>query len=242
VREVDVLVNGAKKLGIEIEQGCLEKFLIYTELIMKWNKKFNLVGVKKIEDLFQGHFLDSLWCSKGFAMGEVGSLLDLGSGAGLPAIPLKICFPKIHLIMVESQQKRCSFLEEVIKVLGLENCQVIGERSEILAHDQQYREKLDCVTARALAPLNVLLELGIPFLRCGGRLIALKGRAVDKEVASAQYAFKKLGARLETIIPYCFEGETGRHVVVICKEAQTPDIYPRKPGIPAKRPLVSMND
>lgn len=240
--EADVLVNGARELGIEIEPGSLEKFILYAELILEWNKKFNLVRVRRIEDLFQDHFLDSLWSSKGFAIGEIDNLLDLGSGAGLPAIPLKICFPKLRVIMVESQRKRCRFLEEVINVLQLEECQVIWERSELLAHNQQYRERFECVTARALAPLNVLLELGLPFLKCGGRLIALKGRAVDEEVATAQYALDELGARVEEIIPYCFQGEIGRHVVIVRKEVLTPDTYPRRPGIPAKRPLVATKD
>lgn len=239
---MEILVEGARELDIEIGSVEMQKFRLYAELLREWNKKFNLVRLRERDELFREHFLDSLWCCRGYDLKGVSNLLDLGSGAGFPAIPLKICFSHMHVVMVDSQGKRCRFLQEVIRVLQLENCRVAWERSESMAHDLKHRERYDCVTARALAPLNVLLELGVPFLKYGGRLIALKGHDIVRELDDAQYAMDVLGARMEKIIPYSFTGEMGRHVVTFIKEVKTPKIYPRRTGIPAKRPLRERKD
>ncbi len=237
-RGMQKLVAGARELGLEIEGGMQERFQIYAELIRSWNRRINLVRLQDEENLFCRHFLDSLWCSRGCELVAVERLLDIGSGAGFPAVPLKICFPHLQVVMVESQAKRCRFLEEVIDALRLEGCRVIWERSENLARDPNHRETYDCVTARALAALPVVLELGVPFLKRGGHLLAMKGRHLQEELGQSAFAMSVLGVRLERIVPYVFEGEEGRHIVSFVKEEPTPEDYPRRAGIPDKRPLL----
>lgn len=233
-----ILIAGARELGLEIGHREAEKFQLYADLIRSWNRRINLVRLRDEEDLYREHFLDSLWCSRGCDLTEVEKLLDLGSGAGFPAVPLKICFPHLQLVMVESQAKRCRFLEDVVTALQLEGCRVIWERSENLARNQEHREVYDCVTARALAALPVLLELGVPFLRCGGHLLALKGRHLQEELELSGYAMSILGVRVAQVIPYAFSGEEGRYLLSLVKERPTPENYPRRAGIPEKRPLL----
>jgi 16S rRNA (guanine527-N7)-methyltransferase len=181
--------------------------------------------------------LDSLWCSSVIDLKEAAPLLDLGSGAGLPGIPLKICFPEASLSLLESQQKRCLFLKEAISRLELEDCEVLNGRAEDLAHERNYREKFGCVTSRALAQMSTLAELALPFVAQDGHLVALKGSAAEEEIVKASYALDLMGGVVERVITYHFPGEKGRNVVSVKKIKPTPENYPRRPGIPTKRPL-----
>lgn len=235
---MDLLIKGAEQIGIQLGELEQEKFRLYAEMIEKWSKKINLVSYQSEEELYRAHFLDSLICSMGYNFQKAERAIDLGSGAGFPAIPLKICFPNLRFWMVESRQKRCDFLQRVIETLNLKDCFIIWDRIENIAHQEEYRGVFDCAVARAVAPLSVLLELGLPFLKCNhGKLIALKGYEVHKEIKIAERALDILHGKVEKVIPYSFPGEKGRHLVVIAKEEETPSRFPRRPGVPAKKPL-----
>ena len=234
---MELLITGAREIGLNIGEEEQQKFLAYCELIKEWNKVINLVRYHNEEELFRAHFLDSLMCSRVYDLKLPTKVIDLGSGAGLPAVPLKICFPNMDIIMVESQKKRCKFLQRVVQELELKNCVIVWDRLENMAHQEEYRERFDCAVARALAPLRVLLELGLPFLSGSGKLIALKGFAVQDEIATADCALKILGGRVASVLPYSFPGEKGRHVVVVAKNKETPTEFPRRPGVPARKPL-----
>jgi 16S rRNA (guanine527-N7)-methyltransferase len=236
--DIQELVAGARGLGIELTAEQKQQFKDYADLLLEWNQRVNLVRVGGREELMRVHMLDSLWCSVAPDLRRASRRLDIGSGAGFPGIPLQICFPETNLCLLESQQKRSLFLTAVTKRLGLENCQVLTGRAEDLARDKSYRAVFGCVVSRALAPLATLVELAIPFLAVGGCLIALKGSAARGEINEAAYALDALGGTVERVITYCFPGEQGRNVVAIKKVASTPERYPRRSGIPAKRPLL----
>ena len=236
--EIKDLVAGARGLGIEIGPVQQRQFQDYADLLLEWNRRMNLVRVRGREELMRAHMLDSLWCSAAKELRGNLRLLDIGSGAGFPGIPLRICFPELKLCLLESQQKRSLFLAETIRRLGLENSMVLTGRAEELARKEPYRDGFDCVVARAVAPMTVLVELAVPFVAVGGNLIALKGGAAEEEIAGAAYALEQVGGAIERAIPYRFSGENGRCVISIKKVVPTPERYPRRPGIPAKRPLL----
>jgi len=231
------LAEGARGLGIEISPPQLQQFQVFADLLLEWNKRMNLVRASGVPELMRAHMLDSLWCSSAIDLRRDLRLLDIGSGAGFPGLPLRICFPDLRLSLLESQQKRSLFLAEAIGKLELDRCEVLTGRAEDLAHNGQYRDGFDCVVARALAPMATLVELALPFVRPGGYLVALKGTDAAGEIAGAAYALEQIGGALERVVPYGFPGEKGRHVISIKKEAPTPERYPRRPGIPAKKPL-----
>lgn len=231
------LLEGARSLGIAIDREKMEKFLEYERLLEEWNAKLNLVRYKGRMELYTAHFLDSLWCAgvAGFPAGA--KVLDLGSGAGLPGIPLKICFPEASVYLLESQKKKCLFLEAAVEKLGLKGCFVVNRRAEIYARDEK-RGFFDVVVSRAVASLAVLLELALPLLSEGGRMVALKGRDIEEEVRDAEHACEVLGGRLVEVVPYSVAGADRRHAVAYEKVGATPEEYPRRPGMPQKRPLT----
>jgi 16S rRNA (guanine527-N7)-methyltransferase len=236
--EIKELVAGARGLGIEIGPVQQRQFQDYADLLLEWNRRMNLVRVRGREELMRAHMLDSLWCSSAIDLRGNLRMLDIGSGAGFPGIPLRICFPELKLFLLESQQKRSLFLAEAIRRLGLDNSMVLTGRAEELARKETYRESFACVVARAVAPMTVLAELAIPFVAKGGQLIALKGGTAEEEIAGAAYAVEQVGGVIERVIPYRFPGENGRSVISIKKVVPTPERYPRRSGIPAKRPLL----
>lgn len=236
-QELEILVAGARELGIVLGPEQQGQFCLYAELLLEWNKKTSLVRIRSLAELFRSHFLDSLWCAAGCAFRDGHRLLDLGSGAGFPGIPLKISFPGVQVFLLEAQRKRCAFLREVCRALELDTCTVLAGRAEDLGRLPGLRAAFDRVVVRALARLPVVLELGLPFLQPGGLLVALKGRDVERELEEARAALEVLGGEVARVVPYRFPGEVGRHVVVIGKVAPTPDGYPRRAGLPARRPL-----
>jgi 16S rRNA (guanine527-N7)-methyltransferase len=168
-----------------------------------------------------------------------GSLkvVDIGTGAGFPGIPLKICLPQLEMYLVESQRRRCVFLHEVIAALGLQGCYLLANRAEILAQDRRYRAVFDRAVVRALGSLPVILELSLPFLKEGGFLVAMRGLEAQEEVTKSKCALKLLGGELTAIIEYQVGGRQVHHLVVVRKVHETPPHYPRRPGIPQKRPI-----
>jgi 16S rRNA (guanine527-N7)-methyltransferase len=238
------LRTGARSLGLTLTDQQLAAFQDYYQELVGWNKKFNLTAITEYDQVQVRHFVDSLSCLLALVRppcsrnGAPLSCIDVGSGAGFPGIPLKIYCARMHLVLLEATAKKVRFLEHVVAHLGLEDVQSIWGRAEELAHDPAHREAYDLVVARAVAELPVLAEYTLPFCRLGGRVVAQKGRSAQEESQAAAYALTLLGGRLHKVIPVELQGlAEARNLVVIEKVARTADRYPRRPGIPAKRPL-----
>ncbi len=247
-----MLIDGAKRLGISLTRGQVECFQVYYEELIRWNRRVNLTAIVDYEGVQIKHFLDSLTVTLAFT-GVPSHVLDIGTGAGLPGIPLKILYPTIGLTLVDSVHKKVAFLHHLIDRLGLEGVEILAERSEQLAQDESYRQRFDLVLSRGVARLATLAELALPFCSLGGTFIAMKKGEVDEEVAEAQRAIDTLGGRLRQVkwirleeltrgelmgSGYSKKFQKGeRALVVIDKLTTTPDRYPRRPGIPRKRPL-----
>lgn len=221
-----------EKYGITITDKQQELFEKYYSLLIEYNKKFNLTAITEREEVINKHFVDSsLSCGK--VCGQ--TLLDVGSGGGFPAIPLKIMNDNLSVTMLEATGKKCEFLKTVVKELGLTNVTVINGRAEDIAKDERYREKFDCVTARAVARLNTLLEYCMAFVKVGGSFVALKGDA-EEELTEAENAIKVLGGRLKESFNYELEGAK-RALITVEKIKSTDKKYPRGNGKERKNPL-----
>jgi 16S rRNA (guanine527-N7)-methyltransferase len=232
------LISGAAKLGIQLDDRQVDRFRLYYDELVEWNRRVNLTAIVDYGEVQVRHFLDSLTVAP--LVGERTSrLIDIGSGAGFPGVPLKIARPAIGLTLVESVQKKAAFLQHLADRLGLDGVEVVAGRAETLAHDERYRERFDIAICRAVAGLATLAELSLPFCAVGGRFIAMKKGDIGGEVASSEKAVEILGGGLAGVGPVDmdeFEGER-RSLVVVDKLEPTPDKYPRRPGIPRKRPL-----
>ncbi len=238
---MEKLKYGAKKLGINLTDEQLEKFETYYRELIDWNKKVNLTSITEYEDVQTKHFLDSLSVFTVIQPSGVRSLrvIDIGTGAGLPGIPLKIVSPGIDLTLLEATAKKARFLEHLIGRLGLDRVAIATGRAEEIAHDNRYREKFDLALARALASLPVLVELALPFCEVGGCCIAQKKGDIEGEVAQALKAIEVMGGKLREIKPVELAGlDDKRCLIIIDKERSTPPEYPRRPGRPAKRPII----
>ncbi len=238
---VDVLQTGARRLGVSLSIVQMNQFRRYYDEMTHWNKKVNLTSVKGWEEAQERHFVDSLTVSAALPAefsNLGGKLLDVGSGAGLPGLPLKIAYPRLRVTLLEATAKKTAFLEHVTQALHLEGVDVLTGRAEDLAHQPSLREAYDIVVSRAVAKLRVLAELCLPFCRIGGLAIAQKTLGVGDEVSAAGNAIQEAGGRLREVIEVGDESYGGRRaLVVIEKTASTPEKYPRRPGMPAKSPL-----
>jgi len=238
--EMERLISGAGRLGIELSPEQVEQFAVYYRELTDWNRRVNLTAITGYEEVQVKHFLDSLTVTLALKPGDKGfRLIDVGSGAGLPGIPLKILMPDIKLTLLEATAKKAAFLNHISHKLGLEDVEVVVGRAEDIAHREQYREQFDIVLSRAVASLASLVELTLPFCAIGGRFIAQKKGAVDPELSQATKAIGLLGGKLretKRIELAEFSGE--RWLIVIDKITPTPEAYPRRAGIPQKRPLL----
>lgn len=233
---------GAIKLGLQLSPRQLRQFYIYYQELVDWNKRVNLTRITGYEDVQIKHFLDSLTVSLAWQPSTANAdfrLIDVGTGAGMPGIPLKILLPNIKLVLLDSVAKKAAFLHHLKYQLGLDNVEIVVGRAEEIAHQAQYRENFDIVLSRGVAPLVTLVELTLPFCIIGGSLIAQKKGAIDREISQASKAISLLGGRLREVKRVNLEEFTDeRQLVVIDKVLPTPQLYPRHPGIPAKRPLL----
>ncbi len=225
-------------LGIELTPKQLEAFAWYAQELRAWNERFNLTAITEPEQVEAKHFLDSLTCLLAMGRQPRGRVVDVGTGAGFPGIPLKILCPQIQLTLVEATGKKAGFCRHVVNSLGLEGVEVLHARAEDVGHREGHREAYDWALARAVAPMPVLVEYLLPLLRLGGRAVAQKGETGPAEVHDAEGALRILGGRVEQIIPVELPrvAET-RYLVLVEKVAASPAKYPRRSGIPSKRPL-----
>ena len=226
-------------MGMSLSLAQLEQFSRYYRAMVGWNARVNLTSVTQWGEVQTTHFLDSLTVCLGMPSGGLGSgrLVDVGSGAGLPGVPLKIAFPSLDTTLIESTGKKTAFLRHLREILHVD-LDVRTGRAETLAHDPELRERFDFVASRAVGSMSVLAELCLPFCRLGGTVIAQKKGDVKEEVESAEGAIDALGGRLKEVMDVSVSGlRDSRSLVLLEKVSPTPASYPRRPGVPAKRPL-----
>lgn len=225
-------------LGIRLSHAQLSALRIYERELLDWNTRFNLTAIEKPEQVRSKHFLDSLSCLMVMRDPYPQRLIDVGTGAGFPGVPLKIILPGMHLTLVESVGKKADFCRHILQKLELGGVEVIQERAETLGQLAQYRERYDWAVARAVANMPVLIELLLPFVRVGGKALAMKGISAPSESHTAERAIRLLGGHLQRLLPVNLPGVADqRYLVVIDKVAATPPAYPRRAGMPAKNPL-----
>lgn len=226
----------AQEIGYTLQEEQLEQFFTYKELLIEWNKKMNLTAIEQEEDIITKHFIDSL--SIASYIPDTAKVIDIGTGAGFPGIPLKILKKDLSITLLDSLNKRITFLEEVIRNLSLENIQAVHARAEELAHKEEYREQYDIAASRAVAPMHTLLEYMLPYVKIGGKCICMKGPNLQEESKDLQNCLETLGGKIEKIEEIVLpETEIKRNIMLIKKENKTPKKYPRNPGMPSKKPL-----
>ncbi len=227
-----------RQLGLHLSRGQINALALYERELVDWNTRFNLTAIRDPQEIHTKHFLDSLTCVMALGERNQGRLIDIGTGAGFPGIPLKIVYPQMSVTLVESVGKKAEFCRHVVKVLDLKAVEVVQERVETLGQDPTYREQYDWAVARAVAVLPALAEYLLPLVRVGGSMLAMKGESGPAEAHSAERALKILGGHLRQLLPVTLPGVAEeRYLVVIDKVAATPSGYPRKVGLPTKRPL-----
>ena len=238
--KMDILAGGARELGMNLSAHQLDQFEVYYRELAAWNQRINLTAVGGYEGVQVRHFLDSLTVCLAVpeTLAVASRVIDVGAGAGFPGLPLKIAFPDIHLALVESAGKKSEFLRHVVSALDLGGVEVHTGRAEQLAHRPELREGFDLAVTRGLARLATLAEYTLPFCNLGGRMVALKHGGIEGELAAAAHALEVLGGCLEGWYPVGVTGLTDNRIVVaVDKVGPTPVQYPRRPGMPAKRPL-----
>jgi len=225
-------------LHISLSPTQVNMFVMYEALLIEWNTKFNLTTITDPSDVRVKHFLDSLTCLHVIPEQGSFSLIDIGTGAGFPGIPLVIINPSIKLTLVESVRKKSDFCQIAVEKLRLTNTQVITSRAETIGQDQKFRECYDWAIARAVAPLPILAEYLLPLVHIGGSMLAQKGGYVDNEIDQSENVIKILGGKLDLVIPISLpDGMGERTLIQIRKITPTPTKYPRRPGVPKKKPL-----
>ncbi len=236
---LQTLYHGAQQFNLCLTQAQLSAFERYSQELITWNERANLTRIVAPEEIAVKHFLDSL--SVCLALPDLSaplSVIDVGSGAGFPGLPLKIALPDIRLTLLESTGKKTAFLQHIVEVLGLTGVTVLTARAEKAGQEVTHREQYDVAVARAVSSLPVLAEYTLPLVKAGGRVIVQKGQSPAAEVKDASRALGILGGQVGQILPVTVPGlAAARHLVVIQKNKPTPEQYPRRPGLPAKRPL-----
>jgi 16S rRNA (guanine527-N7)-methyltransferase len=236
--KIEQFYEELKEKGIELSSFQLQQFETYYQLLVEWNEKMNLTAITDKEEVYMKHFYDSISAAFYFDFTKPYSICDVGAGAGFPSIPLKICFPELHISIVDSLNKRISFLEHLAHSLELSQTNFYHDRAETFAHKPEHRESYDIVTARAVARMSVLSELCLPLVKQNGLFIAMKAQHASEEMNIGKKAIHILGGKVENthhfILP---EEESERNIIMIRKVKPTPKKYPRKPGTPNKAPI-----
>lgn len=234
----ELLKNCAEKLNIPLSDTQLEQFLLYKELLLEWNEKINLTAITQEDEIAIKHFADCITPLL-FRDFKGKSVIDVGTGAGFPGLPVKIACPQVKLTLLDSLNKRINFLCQVVEALGLENVNCIHSRAEDGGRDDTLREAFDVCVSRAVAPLNVLAEYDLPFVKVGGELIALKGKAAMEEICQGEKAISLLGGEISQVKDITLPFSDITHTLVFVQKIKhTPDKYPRKAGKITKSPII----
>ena len=234
----ELLVNGARELGVELSEKQVEQFMMYKELLQEWNEKMNLTAITEDVEVITKHFLDCMTVNNALDMSEKKTVIDIGTGAGFPGLVIKIAFPHLKVTLVDSLKKRLTFLETVINELGLKDVTCVHSRAEDLGKNKAYREHFDICASRAVANLAVLSEYTLPFVKVGGYLIALKGQKLDEELEQGKKAVQILGGQLDEVVHTGVPFTDLDHKIAKIKKVKTTAAkYPRKAGEPTKAPL-----
>lgn len=225
-------------LGFPLTDRQKEQYERYFELLVEWNEKINLTAITEKDEVYLKHFYDSIApILQGLIENQPIRLLDIGAGAGFPSLPMKILFPELDVTIIDSLNKRINFLHLLAEELGLSGVHFYHGRAEDFAQDKAFRAQFDLVTARAVARMQVLSELTIPYLKVGGRLLALKASNAPEELEEAKNALNLLFSKVEDNLQYELPNGDPRYITVVEKKKETPNKYPRKAGLPNKRPL-----
>lgn len=233
---LEKFLKGLEELHIQLTEEQIYQFIKYYEMLVEKNKVMNLTAITEFDEVIEKHFLDSLSLIKVYDLERDISVLDMGTGAGFPGIPLKIAFPGLKVTLADSLNKRILFLQEVINELHLENIEAVHARAEELGKNKTYREMYDVVVSRAVANLSSLEEYCVPFVKIGGNFISYKSGEIEEEVANAKNATFLLGGKVKDVYKFDLY-EQKRSFVIIEKVKGTPKTYPRKAGTPTKTPL-----
>lgn len=226
----------SKILGVRFSVEQIEQFYKYMNLLIEWNEKMNLTAITEPKEIILKHFIDSITILK--YIDDNSKLVDVGTGAGFPGVPLSIMNPTLKITLVDSLNKRLIFLQEVVKELNLKNIEIVHARAEEFGQNKNYREKFDIATSRAVSNLATLSEYLVPLVKIGGKIISMKASNAKEEINDAQKAIEVLGGKIEKIEEFDLpESDIGRTIIIIDKNKCTPAIYPRKAGTPAKEPI-----
>lgn len=231
-----IIKENMSKIEIELNNEQIEQFFKYMNLLIEWNKKINLTAIIEPKEIIIKHFVDCGTILK--YIEETDNIIDVGTGAGFPGIPVKILKNNINITLIDSLNKRINFLSEVIKELGLEKVKIVHGRAEDLAQNKEYREKYDKVISRAVANLATLSEYDLPFIKIKGKMIAMKGYEIEEELNNAKKAIEILGGKVEKVEKFSLiDTENKRSIILVNKLKSTPRQYPRKAGKPSKEPI-----
>ncbi|BDF35933.1 ribosomal RNA small subunit methyltransferase G [Lachnospiraceae bacterium] len=235
----NILESKLQELNITLDENQSEQFHIFYNLLTEWNKVMNLTGITEYEEVVEKHFLDSLAIVKAVDLQKVQNIIDIGTGAGFPGIPLKIAYPQLDVTLLDSLNKRVRFLDTVIENTGLNGIKAMHGRAEDYAKQTEYRENYDLCVSRAVANLATLSEYCIPYIRTGGIFVPYKSEDVENEVEHSKKAISLLGGNIKDIVKFQLPGtDIGRSFIIIEKTNITPKKYPRKAGLPTKEPLT----
>lgn len=226
----------SSKIDINLDNEICNKLYNYMNLLLEWNEKINLTAITDEKEIILKHFIDSFTINKFINSGD--RMLDIGTGAGFPGLPIKIIRPEVDVFLMDSLNKRINFLNEVIELLQLKNIEAFHSRAEEMAKNNKFREKFDVVTSRAVAKLNILLEYMLPYTKIDGKCLCMKGPNIEEEIKEAEKALKILGGEIEKIEKIILpDSNIERNIIIIRKKSATPLKYPRKAGMPTKEPL-----